>query len=124
MRHPPPLRLVLSWLALLFLLSLTVLFAYQPLGALNLPVALLIASVKALIVGVVFMELNESSGLKRAFAAAGFFWLGLLLWLAASDFLTRPEFPPGMYRSHRSGQHTRHWISVPTKVVFVIAPDQ
>lgn len=63
---------------MLALLSLTVLLAYQPLGAFNLAVALLIASVKALIVGIVFMELNEYSGLKLAFAGAGFFWLSIV----------------------------------------------
>jgi hypothetical protein len=28
-----------------------------------------------------------------AFAAAGFFWLAILLWLGATDFITRPDFP-------------------------------
>jgi len=26
--------------------------------------------------------------------ALGFFWLAILLWLAATDFITRPQFPP------------------------------
>jgi hypothetical protein len=28
------------------------------------------------------------------FAATGFFWLVILLWLAGSNFLMRPQFPP------------------------------
>jgi len=47
-----------------------VLIAYQPLGVLNLPVALLIATVKALIVGIVFMELRDRSALVIGFASA------------------------------------------------------
>lgn len=95
----PPRRLLLSWLALLALLSLTVLLAYQPLGPLNLPIALLIATTKALIVASIFMELCEGSGLMRALAAAGFFWLFTLIWLAGSDFLRRPGFPPALSNS-------------------------
>jgi caa(3)-type oxidase subunit IV len=72
---------------------------HQPLGPLNLPIALLIATTKALIVASIFMELCEGSGLMRAFAAAGFFWLFTLIWLAGSDFLTRPGFPPALSNS-------------------------
>jgi len=97
--HAPPRRLLLSWLALLALLSLTVLLAYQPLVVLNGPIALLIATTKALIVASIFMELWQGSGLMRAFAGAGFFWLLILIWLARSDFLTRPGFPSALSSS-------------------------
>jgi cytochrome c oxidase subunit 4 len=86
----PPRVLVWSWLALLGLLGLTVSAAYVPLGAFNTVVTLLIALGKALIVAAFFMELRERRGLTRAFAGAGFFWLGVMLWLALTDFLTRP----------------------------------
>lgn len=56
--------------------------------------ALLIAVAKASIVAAIFMELRERSALTAAFAAAGF-WLAILLWLAVTDFITRPNFPPG-----------------------------
>jgi hypothetical protein len=29
-----------------------------------------------------------------AFAAAGFFWLAILIWLSGTDFVTRAQFPP------------------------------
>ena len=90
----PPRMVALSWGALLALLALTVLLAYQPLGSFNTVIALAIATVKALIVAAIFMELRERGGLMIAFAAAGFFWLAILLWLAGTDFLTRPQFPP------------------------------
>jgi cytochrome c oxidase subunit 4 len=80
---------------LLLLLGLTVTLAYQPMGSLNTPVALVIAAGKALLVVAVFMELREGRPLLTAFAAAGFFWLAILLWLGGADFLTRPPFPGG-----------------------------
>jgi cytochrome c oxidase subunit 4 len=89
----PPRELLLSWLGLLALLGLTVFGAYQPLGAYNTGVALLIALTKALIVAVVFMELRRAGALTIAFAVAGFFWLGIMLWLALADFVTRPQLP-------------------------------
>jgi cytochrome c oxidase subunit IV len=90
----PPRILVVSWLGLLALLGLTVLAAYQPLGPFNTAVALAIALGKSLIVLAVFVELRERNALTIAFAAAGFFWLAILLWLALGDFTTRPGFPP------------------------------
>jgi cytochrome c oxidase subunit IV len=96
MTRYPPTILLLSWLALLALLALTVFLAYQPLGPLNMWIALAIAILKGLIVLAVFMELRERGGLTIAFAAAGFFWLGVLLWLAGVDFATRAQFPPAM----------------------------
>lgn len=68
--------------------------AYQKLGSFNTPIALAIATAKALVVAAVFMELRERRPLIIAFACAGLFWLGILFWLAAADFATRPEFPP------------------------------
>jgi cytochrome c oxidase subunit 4 len=89
----PPRALVLSWLGLLGLLGLTVFVAYQPLGTFNTVIALTIATMKALLIAAVFMELRERNGLTLAFAGAGFFWLAIMLWLAFSDYLTRPNFP-------------------------------
>jgi caa(3)-type oxidase subunit IV len=86
----PPRALLLSWLGLLGLLSVTVCAAYLPLGGFNTGFALAIALGKALIVGAVFMELRQSNTLTAAFACAGFFWLAILLWLGLTDYLTRP----------------------------------
>jgi len=86
----PPRALLLSWLGLLVLLALTVGIAYRPLGALNTPIALLIAGIKAAIVAAFFMELRRARALTIVFAGAGLFWLAIMLWLALSDYLTRP----------------------------------
>jgi len=85
----PPRALVMSWLALLGLLALTVFLAYQPLAGLNFPVALTIASAKVVIVAAIFMELRERSAVTIAFASAGLFWLAILIWLSGIDFITR-----------------------------------
>lgn len=87
----PPRALLLSWLALLGLLGVTVCAAYVPLGSFNSGFALAIAFGKALIVAAVFMELRYSATLTAAFAGAGFFWLAILLWLGLADYLTRPS---------------------------------
>lgn len=94
MTRLPPMVLIASWAALLILLALTVVLAYQPLGLLNTPLALGIATIKAIIVAAIFMELRERPGLTIAFALAGFFWLAILIWLSGADFVTRVEFPP------------------------------
>lgn len=91
--HLPARKVLLSWLGLLALLALTVTLAYQPLGSLNGVVALGIATLKAALVAAVFMELSERRSLTIAFAAAGFFWLGIMFWLVFADYVTRPNFP-------------------------------
>jgi cytochrome c oxidase subunit 4 len=91
--HPPRI-LLLSWLALLACLALTVGLAYVPIGAFNTAIALTIALIKATLVAAIFMELREHRALVIAFAGAGFYWLAIMFWLVFADFLTRPGFPP------------------------------
>jgi cytochrome c oxidase subunit 4 len=98
----PPRALILSVLALVALLGLTVTLAYQPLGTLNGPIALVIATTKAIIVAAIFMELRERRPLTLAFAGAGVFWLAILFWLASTDFTRRPDFPPTLMTSSTS----------------------
>jgi cytochrome c oxidase subunit 4 len=89
MRWHPPRALLAAWLALLTLLALTVILSYVPLGIFNSVIALTIAATKAGIVAAVFMELRHRGARTYVFAGAGLFWLGILLWLAMMDFLTR-----------------------------------
>jgi cytochrome c oxidase subunit 4 len=88
-RWRPPFPLVASWLGLLALLALTVSLAYAPLGAFNPVASLGIGMIKIAIVAAVFMELWHRGPRTLVFAAAGLFWLGILLWLGSMDFLTR-----------------------------------
>jgi cytochrome c oxidase subunit IV len=82
--------ILIAWAALVLLLAATTGGAYLPLGAYNLALALAIGVAKAAIVLVIFMRLGRGPALARVFAAAGFFWLGILLWLALDDYVTRP----------------------------------
>ena len=84
-------RIWLCWIALLVLLAITTGAAFLPLGRFNAFIALAIAVCKALLVLIFFMELRRSSGLVRVFAAAGFFWLLILLTLTSADYLTRRD---------------------------------
>lgn len=97
-------RTLKVWLGLVALLALTTAMAFVPLGSANLAISLAIAIAKALLVLWFFMELRGSGGLTRAFAAAGFFWLLILIVLTWTDYgyredvhapitITSPEVP-------------------------------
>ena len=77
------------WAALLVLLGITLGAAYVPLGPFNVAIGLVIAAIKASLVGLLFMNLKRSGPLMRLAAAAGFFWLVILFALTLSDVLTR-----------------------------------
>ena len=79
------------WLALMLLLCLTTALAFVPLGSANLFVSLGIAVAKALLVLIVFMELKGSTSLIRAAAAAGFFWLAIMIALTSADYTHRTD---------------------------------
>ena len=81
------------FVALLALTAVTILVANVDLGALNTPLALLIAATKALLVLLFFMHLREAPGLLWVAAGAGFFWLAILIVLTMSDVATRDVLP-------------------------------
>lgn len=88
--HIAPLRLYVAiFVALLVLTGVTVAIAYVDLGAINLAVALLVASVKALLVVLYFMHVRWSSRLAQVFVVAGIFWLVLFLVITMGDYDTR-----------------------------------
>ena len=88
-----PLRYFVVFLTLLALTALTILVANVDLGALNTPIAILIASAKALLVLLFFMHLKEAPGVLWMAAGAGFFWLAILIVLTMSDVATRSILP-------------------------------
>jgi cytochrome c oxidase subunit 4 len=84
------------FLALLILTTLTTAIAFIDLGgAWNNAVALTIAVAKALLVILYFMHVRYSDKLTWVFAAAGFFWLLILIGGTMDDVLTRPPTSPG-----------------------------
>ncbi len=74
---------------LLALTGLTTWIAYQDFGNLNTTIALVIASIKVVLVVLWFMHVKQSSGLVRIFALSGFFWLMILFGYTLSDYFTR-----------------------------------
>ncbi|MCU1284868.1 MAG: caa(3)-type oxidase, subunit [Acidobacteriales bacterium] len=79
--------------ALLIGTGLTVWAAFQNIEvggiSLNAPIALIIATVKATLVVLYFMHVKDSSRLTKITVISGVFWLGILLTLTMTDFLTR-----------------------------------
>lgn len=74
---------------LLVLTGVTVAVAYVDLGPLNTVVAVAIACFKALIVVLYFMHVKYSTRLVQLTVIAGLYWMGILLALTMSDYLTR-----------------------------------
>ena len=85
----------LVFLALLVLTGLTTAIAFLDLGGgINTTVALAIAVGKALLVILYFMHVRYSDRLTWVFAAAGFFWLLILIGGTMDEVLTRPQLSP------------------------------
>lgn len=80
---------VLIFLALIGLTALTVAAAFANLGKLNAVVALTIACIKGLLVTLYFMHARYSSRLTWVIIGAGAFWLGIMLVLTLTDYLSR-----------------------------------
>jgi len=84
---------VTVFLELMGLTALTVGVAFVNLGAMNTVVALVIATVKMLLVMMIFMHVKYSSRLTKLAILAAFFWLALLLTFTLSDYFTRRWTP-------------------------------
>jgi len=77
---------------LLFLTGLTTAVAYVDLGAFSTVVALTIAVVKMLLVALFFMHVRHSTKLTKLVVVGGLMWLGILLLLTMTDYVTRGLF--------------------------------
>ena len=88
--HVVPTRVYyLVFTALVTLTLVTVGVAFIDLGALNTPIAMTIAVCKALLVVLFFMHVRYGDRLVQTVVVAGFFWLGILLVLTLTDYLSR-----------------------------------
>jgi cytochrome c oxidase subunit IV len=81
------------FLILAFCTYLTWQVAYFDLGPLNTIAALAIAVFKATLVVLFFMHVRYSSRLTWAVVLGALFWLGILLALTMSDYLSRGWIP-------------------------------
>lgn len=79
------------WGSLLILTVLTVAAAKVDLGVLNFSLAMLIATVKAMVVVVFFMGLKYDSNENRAIFFSSFIFLFIFVFLTFSDLLFRPK---------------------------------
>ncbi len=77
------------FIALLILTFITVAVSRVDLGALNTPVAMLIAIVKAALVILFFMHVLQSTRLSWVVVISAFLWLAILFVLTFADYLTR-----------------------------------
>jgi cytochrome c oxidase subunit IV len=78
--------------ALMVCTVLTVIAAFINLGNLNFPVALTIAVFKATLVVLFFMHVKYGSRLTKLIVGVAFFFLGIMLSLTLSDYLSRGWF--------------------------------
>ena len=79
----------LIFAALMVMTLLTVWVSSIDLGPMNTVVALGIAAFKATLVVLFFMHVKYSTRLTKLVAIGGVYWLGILLALTLSDYLTR-----------------------------------
>ncbi len=88
--HGPTTKMFIAvWVALLVATGLTVLIASINLGAFSAPIALIIATVKALLVILFFMEIKYQTKMTMTVLLSAFFFLALLLCLTMSDYISR-----------------------------------
>jgi cytochrome c oxidase subunit 4 len=89
----PRATFVRVFVLLLVLTAVTAAVATADLGPLNVPIALAIAFLKAVLVALFFMQLRLTGYLTWLFAVIGLFWLGILVVLTLSDYVSRAWIP-------------------------------
>jgi cytochrome c oxidase subunit IV len=88
--HIVPAKLYVGiWAVLMVLTLTTVLVSFAELGALNIIVALLIATIKGTLVVLFFMHLKYNPKLTMIAVIASLFWLGIMFALTMTDYLSR-----------------------------------
>ncbi len=88
------------FIALIVLLLATVAGAYLPLGFLHFPVAMAIATAKAVLIVLYFMHLKYSHRLTAVICAWSVLWLGVMVAMTLNDYLSRAP---------------RGWLDIPGK---------
>lgn len=87
--HPTVKTFIGIWAALLVFTGITVLVATFNLGAFSAVVALAIATIKALLVILFFMEIKYSSKMTMTVVISAIFFLVILLALTLTDYISR-----------------------------------
>jgi cytochrome c oxidase subunit 4 len=84
-------RYINAYLTLIALLCATVGVSFAPLEPLNLSIALVIATAKAIVVAAVFMHLRGGNRLNMLVAAGALVWLAILLVGPVIDVVFRAQ---------------------------------
>lgn len=115
-QHIFPIRTnLVIFLILMGLLVLTVVVAlYLDLGVFEIPVALTIAFVKAVLIALYFMHLKFSTRLTWLFAGSGTLWLIILIAFSMSDFLSRGLLSPVVTDSVAKDAADSYYVSFPS----------
>ena len=95
MREPTPRALLLTLIALLVLAGVSLAFRFAHLGDFGFAVALGIAAIKAVLVGLVFMEITVEKPTVRFAFAACLSLFALMIALLVADIVTRSPPPLG-----------------------------
>jgi len=74
---------------LLVLVVLTVAVSLVKAGALAFPIAMSIASIKALLIVLIFMHVKDETPMVQLYAFVGVVWLGLFFAFTLADYMTR-----------------------------------
>jgi cytochrome c oxidase subunit 4 len=121
-----PKTYLLAWIAVEVLLLVSLGIAYLPLGPFNALLNYLIAVATALLVMSFFMHLKYASYLTKILAAAGFFWLFILIGISMADYVTRHGligFPrdfnhlyPGVVATQKQGTQPTGQLEKPTPI--------
>jgi cytochrome c oxidase subunit IV len=89
-QHVMPVRTnIIIFAILMVLLFATVGAAYLPLGRWHVPIAMTIATAKAVLIVLFFMHLLYSHRLTMIIAVASFFWLAIMVALTLNDYWSR-----------------------------------
>lgn len=106
---------------LMALMVLTVVVAlYGDFGMLEIPIALTIATVKAVLIMLYFMHLRFSSRLTWLFAGSGTFWLLILIAFSLSDFLSRGWISPIVYSGESREAASAYFGGVPDPDTYLL----
>jgi len=90
---------VAVWVTLLVLTFVTVEISYHDYGTWNIAVAMLIATIKGVLVCLFFMHLKYDNKINQVIFISGFVFLAIFVALTSSDEFNRPP-PPAVARVH------------------------
>ena len=83
-----------TFIALLFLTFITVFVAQFDFGALNLPIAMFVAFIKASFVAIIFMGLKWDNAFNKIILLSTLLFLGIFILFTFADTFTRGDIEP------------------------------